>query len=127
MPRAMRPYRRPSARSVLGDLNHYLQNVGKVFDKNLFMAALEPAVQHLHQLGSAHNDINPANNLVVHNRMRALVDFGSCHEFGQRLETSRGTDDWIDPKDDYKTSEKEHDTSTLDPIRALLNQLSFSC
>ncbi|KAM5349287.1 hypothetical protein ACJ41O_005794 [Fusarium nematophilum] len=106
------------------DLNSHLKDVGPV-DKEAFMTALESAVQHLHSVGLAHNDINPANILVNSHGLPVLVDFGSCREIGQKLTTSRGTPGWIDEKDDYATSEVRHDTCAVEKIRAWLDQPTF--
>ncbi|KAK3335871.1 kinase-like domain-containing protein [Cercophora scortea] len=102
------------------DLNHHTQYVGPV-DKKRFMEALEDAVRHLHSLGLAHNDINPANIRVNKSGLPVLVDFGSCREVGRKLGSSRGTPGWIDEGDDYLTSEERHDLFGLAKIRAWLD------
>jgi serine/threonine protein kinase len=108
------------------DLNHYLKDVGPV-DNSAFMAALESAVQHLHSIGLAHNDINPANILVNSHGLPVLIDFGSCREIGEKLTTSRGTPGWVDDRDDYDTSEMRHDIFAIEKIREWLKQPSFDC
>lgn len=108
------------------DLNHYLKDVGPV-DKGAFMTALESAVRHLHSIGLAHNDINPANILVNSHGLPVLVDFGSCREIGQKLTTSRGTPGWVDDEDDYATSETRHDLFAIEKIRTWLEQPVFDC
>ncbi|KAK3694439.1 kinase-like domain-containing protein [Podospora appendiculata] len=102
------------------DLNQHTQDVGPV-DKAHFMDALEDAVRHLHSLGLAHNDINPANILVNKAGLPVLVDFGFCRKVGQKLGASRGTPGWIDEGDDYVTSEERHDLFGLAKIRAWLD------
>jgi serine/threonine protein kinase len=104
------------------DLGQYLKDsMGKI-DKEAFVAALDSAVQHLHSLGLAHNDINPGNILINAERMPVLVDFGSCCEIGQKLGASRGTAGWMEgDMDDYTTSETRHDTFAVERIRAWLD------
>jgi serine/threonine protein kinase len=108
------------------DLNHYLKDVGPV-DKQAFMGALESAVQHLHSIGLAHNDINPANILVNSYSLPVLVDFGSCREIGEKLTTSRGTPGWVNDEDDYATSEMRHVIFAVERIWAWLEKPTFDC
>ncbi len=72
------------------DLGHYMKNDLGVLDVDMFMAGLESAVQHLHSLGFAHNDVNPANILVDKVGMPVLVDFGSRREIGRKLTSKPG-------------------------------------
>lgn len=81
------------------DLKHYVSNYMGPLDKAPFIEALESAVEHLHSLGLAHNDVNPSNILINAAGMPVLADFDSCRPVGQRLTYSRGTPGWID-KDD---------------------------
>lgn len=75
-------------------------------DKAKFMEALESAVGHLHQLGLAHNDINP-HNIMVRDGLPVLIDFGSCASYGGRLQ-SLGSPGWYEEL--FYTSEAKHDT-----------------
>ncbi|PNY29104.1 MAP kinase kinase kinase win1 [Tolypocladium capitatum] len=80
----------------------------------------------LDSLGWAHNDLNPGNILVNEVGMPVLIGFGSSHEVGIRLTTSRGTKGCIDvDMKDYTTSEKRHDISALAKIRVRLNKPTF--
>ncbi|KAK0111133.1 hypothetical protein ONS95_001509 [Cadophora gregata] len=88
-----------------------------------FLEALESAIHHLHSLNWAHNDLNPRNILVNEAGMPVLIDFGSSHEIGKKLTTSRGTKGWIDgDMKDYTTSEKRYDTPALAKIRVWLDK-----
>ncbi|RYP59818.1 hypothetical protein DL769_008376 [Monosporascus sp. CRB-8-3] len=101
------------------DLKNYVKHGIGTIDEGPFMEALESPIHHLHPLGWAHNDLNPGNILVDKSGMPVLIDFGSSHEVGKKLTTSRGTKGWIDEDmKDYTTSEKGHDTSALKKIRA---------
>lgn len=85
-------------------------------DKIKFSEALESAVDHLHSLGLAHNDINP-DNIMVKDGMPVLIDFGSSQPFGKRLQ-SLGTKGWYEEL--FFTSEKKHDTYSLNKLREWL-------
>jgi serine/threonine protein kinase len=102
------------------NLNEHYKAGGSV-DKGPFMDALEDAVRHLHSLGLAHNDINPANIMVNDAGMPVLVDFGSCREIGKQMGCSRGTDGWVEDIDNYEISEASHDIFGLEKIRAWLD------
>ncbi|KAK3990777.1 kinase-like domain-containing protein [Cladorrhinum sp. PSN332] len=89
-------------------------------DKNVIMNGIESAVCHLHSLGLAHNDLNPANVLIGENGEAVLVDFGSCEPFGEQLITA-GTNGWIDER--YDTSKRKHDLTALPKIDKWLEEL----
>lgn len=107
------------------DLNQYLEDGIGSIDKLPFLTALESGIRHLHSLGLAHNDVNPANIMVSADGMPILVDFGSSREIGQRLTKSRGTQGWVDDDDDYAASEACHNLFALDKIRAWLDKPTF--
>ena len=82
-------------------------------DKSKFLEALQSAVDYLHSLGLAHNDINP-DNIMIKDGMPVLIDFGSCQPFGKNLQ-SLGTDGWYEEL--FFTSEKKHDEYSLAKLR----------
>ncbi|KAL6859883.1 hypothetical protein ACO1O0_003907 [Amphichorda felina] len=82
-------------------------------DKDKFCQGVESAVQYLHGLGLAHNDIDP-NNIMIKDDQPILIDFGSCQPVGKRLQ-SMGTPGWCDG--DSHTSEKKRDTFSLGKLR----------
>lgn len=82
-----------------------------------FLEALESAVDHLHSLGLAHNDINP-DNIMVENGAPVLIDFGSCQPFGKRLQ-SLGTEGWYEEL--FFTSEQKHDVCSLTKLGGWLD------
>jgi len=107
---------------LVADLEAYVvDEMGPPLDKVPFMEGLKSAIKHLHSLGLAHNDLNPRNVLVSAEGMPVLTDFDSCIPFGEKLKYSRGTPGWIDPGEDYKTSEARHDIYGLEKIRAWLD------
>ena len=85
-------------------------------DQDGFLKALESAVDHIHSLGLAHNDINPCN-IMFKNGVPVLIDFGSCQPFGNRLQ-SLGTAGWYEEL--FFTSEKKHDVYSLKKLREWL-------
>ncbi|POR36134.1 Uncharacterized protein TPAR_03658 [Tolypocladium paradoxum] len=87
-------------------------------DKSKFIEALESAVDYIHSLGLAHNDINP-DNIMVRDGMPVLIDFGSCQPYGKRLQ-SLGTQGWYEEL--FYTSEKKHDEYSLGILREWLQK-----
>jgi len=81
-----------------------------------FIADLQSAVDHLHSLGLAHNDISP-DNIMIRNGQPILIDLGSCQPFGNHLQ-SLGTLGWC--KETFFTSEQEHDAYSMDKLRTWL-------
>jgi len=77
-------------------------------DKERILSGLRSALDHLHALGLAHNDINPANIMLIEGGVPKLIDFGSCEPFGQRL-TSAGTPGWCRERSLAFTSDKAND------------------
>ncbi|RBR26618.1 uncharacterized protein FIESC28_00615 [Fusarium coffeatum] len=84
---------------------------------NSFLSDINSAVDHLHSLGMAHNDINPGNIMMGEKNKPVLIDFGSCQPFGKLLQTF-GTPGWFE--EDFWTSEKKHDDIALEKLRQWL-------
>jgi serine/threonine protein kinase len=98
-------------------LNEYVSKPAfQTLDKSRFVEALESAVDYVHSLGLAHNDINPYN-IMVRDGMPVLIDFGSCQPYGALLQ-SLGTPGWCEGNS--FTSEKKHDTYALGKLREWL-------
>lgn len=103
---------------VLEDLDKTLMdlynepNFGTVDKKKLF-AQLESAINHLHSLGMAHNDINP-HNIMIKDSAPILIDFGSCQLYGKRLQ-SLGSPGWSEGI--FYTSEKSHDDYSINKVK----------
>lgn len=103
------------------DLQTYVQHGHGSLDKTHFIAALESAIKHLHDLGWAHNDLSPGNLLVSEEGMPVLIDFGGCQKFGTKLKYIRGTKEWIEGEiEAYTTSEAQHDIFALGKVQAWL-------
>ena len=89
----------------------------KNLDIDAFLSDISSAVDHLHSLGLAHNDINPGNIMMGEKNQPVLIDFGSCQPFGRLLQTF-GTPGWFE--EDFWTSEKKHDDIALEKLRQWL-------
>ncbi|KAM5365148.1 hypothetical protein ACJZ2D_011135 [Fusarium nematophilum] len=87
-------------------------------DRASFIDALESAVDYVHSLGLAHNDINP-DNIMIRGGKSVLIDFGSCQPVGKGLQ-SLGTPGWY--QEIFHTSEKKHDTYSLTKLRDWLEK-----
>jgi serine/threonine protein kinase len=82
-------------------------------DKERILSGLRSALDHLHSLGLAHNDINPANIMLGDGGAPKLIDFGSCEPFGGHL-MSAGTPGWSREGLQGATSDKANDEYSLE-------------
>ncbi|KAM7219447.1 Protein kinase-like domain containing protein [Rhypophila decipiens] len=89
--------------------------------KTTMLERIESAVKHLHSLGLAHNDLNPQNVMVRSDGTPALIDFGSCRPFGEKLKYSYGTPGWFE--ESFNTSEKKHDLYGLKMLEEWLGRV----
>jgi serine/threonine protein kinase len=81
-------------------LSQYVHQPGcfQLIDKPAFINALESALDYIHSLGLAHNDINPDNIMIAEDgKAPILIDFGSCAPFGKPLQ-SLGTAGWYEER-----------------------------
>ncbi|KAL2796257.1 kinase-like domain-containing protein [Aspergillus keveii] len=104
-------------------LYKYVSQPGfRTLDKKAFIAKLRSAVDHVHSLGLAHNDINPSNIMVREiadgqQPEPVLIDFGSRGPFGCEV-WSQGTPGWY--QDEFSTSEKKLDLYSLAKVEKWL-------
>ena len=84
-----------------------------------YMNAIRSAVKHLHSIGLAHNDLNPANIMLDEHDVPFIIDFGSCQPFGKTL-ISGGTPGWME--EEFRTSEQWHDEIGLKKIKAWMKE-----
>lgn len=87
-------------------------------DKKAFVEALQSAVDAIHALGLAHNDINP-DNIMVRDDMPVLIDFGSCLPNGTRLQTG-GTKGWVQEHTWF--SDRKHDDFAMKKLPGWLEK-----
>ncbi|KAJ5738147.1 peptidase S66 LD-carboxypeptidase A [Penicillium malachiteum] len=102
------------------DLKRYIKDNKGPLNEGKFMNALESAIKHLHSIGFAHNDINPANVLLDEEKMPVLADFNSCKPIREKLTYSRGTYGWMDEADEWNISETRHDFFGMEKIQEWL-------
>jgi serine/threonine protein kinase len=96
-----------------------LKNGVQNFNAESCMNGITSAVEHLHSLGLAHNDLNPSNIMVDEHDTPIIIDYGSCQPFGKGLITT-GTLGWMD--NDFTTSAQQHDEIALGKIRIWLEK-----
>jgi serine/threonine protein kinase len=84
------------------------------------MGKITSAVNHLHSLGLAHNDLTPMNIMLDDHDEPFVIDLSSCQPFGANLITA-GTPEWID--EDFVTSAQKHDLVALGKIRTWMGKL----
>lgn len=89
-------------------------------DKDRILAGIRSGLDHLHSLGWAHNDINPANILIDDAGEPKLIDFGSCQPFGAHLMSS-GTKGWC--KETFFHSAKENDEYSFEVFKPWLDEM----
>ncbi|WPH04659.1 serine/threonine-protein kinase-like protein [Acrodontium crateriforme] len=94
------------------------------FDGAVCMASITSAVEYIHSLGLAHNDLNPSNIMLDEADTAFIIDFGSCRPEGEDLITT-GTHGWID--EDFTTSAQDHDYIALRKIKAWLETEGRNC
>lgn len=94
-------------------LDHRFLHDASCFDEQVFERELRSAIEHIHGLGLAHNDLNPSNIGLDEQDHPVIIDWGSCKGFGEEL-LSAGTPGWIE--DDYDISKKEHDLLAIDKL-----------
>lgn len=100
-----------------------LEDGAQSFNAKFCMNCIASAIEHLHSLGLAHNDLTPMNIMVDEYDAPIIVDFGSCRPFGEDLITA-GTPGWVD--EDFVTSEQRHDEIALRKIKTWLEEKTGS-
>lgn len=86
--------------------------------------ALKDAVQHLHDLGLAHNDLNPMNVLFTDDGQPVLIDFETCCPIGTKLTKEGDVGGWEDgiPVAKYKQSSADCDKAQIEFLSAWLER-----
>jgi serine/threonine protein kinase len=98
-------------------LTRRLEDGMQGFNVKNCMREITSAINYLHSLGLAHNDLTPMNVMVNKEDISIVVDFGSCQPFGCELITA-GTPGWID--EDFTHSAKHHDLGALRKLQTWL-------
>jgi hypothetical protein len=89
-------------------------------NKEAFMSDIRAALDHIHALGWAHNDLKPDNIMFGEGNKAVLIDFGSCQPFGSRL-MSCGTPGWYEKE--FYLSDKSHDEYSFKMLGPWLDEL----
>ncbi|KAI8629103.1 kinase-like domain-containing protein [Xylariaceae sp. FL1651] len=90
------------------------------FDVHPCQQAIRKAVEHMHQHGLIHNDLNPANIMIDNSDNPVIIDFDSCKPEGAELGVKGGTHGWT--KDDSKYAVRQNDLFALERIDEYLMQ-----
>ncbi|KAI1313957.1 kinase-like domain-containing protein [Xylaria venustula] len=90
------------------------------FDVQRCQQGIREAVEHMHQHGLIHNDLNPTNIMIDDNDNPVIIDFDSCKPEGAELGLKAGTHGWT--KDDSKYAVRENDLYALEKIDEFLMQ-----
>ncbi|KAI0550665.1 hypothetical protein F4679DRAFT_594579 [Xylaria curta] len=85
---------------------------GTPFDKQRCIHGIEAGVQHMHDLGLVHNDLNPAN-IMMDGDNPIIIDFDSCRPEGEKL-LKGGTFEFTS---NQLYSKRENDHYSLSKIR----------
>lgn len=78
------------------------------------LEGVENGIQHLHQLGIVHNDINPSN-IMLKGNVPIIIDFGSCQKERGSLEGIGRTYEWFD--ETVQSPLAKNDFDALEEIR----------
>lgn len=87
----------------------------EALDQETIYNGVKSAIEYLHSLGLAHNDISPDNIMLSKDNAPIVIDLGSSAPFGAHIE-SGGTTGWYDEELLFRSSEK-HDLFALDRLR----------
>lgn len=87
-------------------------------DSEQVMRAIEGAIDHLHSLGVAHNDVNPFNIMLDSDGLAILIDFDSTVPFGEKMDKP-GTVGWN--RGHQSLSDRLNDTNALKQLQEYLD------
>ncbi|KAJ5933875.1 hypothetical protein N7454_006204 [Penicillium verhagenii] len=92
--------------------------------RNRCIEGLKAAVQHLHDLGLAHNDIDPMNVMLTDGGAPILLDFATCHPIGTGLIKGGEVGRWESgiPVSTYESSSADCDNAAIEYISAWLKR-----
>ncbi|KAF2241904.1 serine/threonine-protein kinase-like protein [Trematosphaeria pertusa] len=88
-------------------------------DSDMCFDGIKAAVEHLHSLGLAHNDLNSYNIMMDEDGTPVLIDYGSYQPFGKSLLTA-GTPGWVD--ENFTTSAQRNDEIALGKLQVWLKE-----
>ena len=85
-----------------------------VDERDGYIHKIRNALQHLHNLGFVHNDINPSNIMFDDKDEPIIIDFNSCCRIGESLDNIGRTPGWYDHS--VRVSLPKNDLDALDEI-----------
>ncbi|KAK3689364.1 serine/threonine kinase [Podospora appendiculata] len=85
------------------------------FDKEAVLGGIEKGLEHLHDLGLVHNDINPSNIMLDDSGTAVIIDFDSCRPEGEKVGIKGGSYGWS--LEDMTHSRRENDEYGLEQMR----------
>ncbi|KAF5004589.1 hypothetical protein FDECE_8919 [Fusarium decemcellulare] len=83
-------------------------------ERQMYYEGVERGVQHLHQLGLVHNDLNPSN-IMLDGTNPVIIDFDSCRPKGEEIGAKAGTFGWDLEEAEYAVP--ENDLHSLDKLK----------
>lgn len=83
-------------------------------DPEKCLSGIRSGIEHLHELGLVHNDINPTNIMFRLDYTPVIIDFDSCEKEGSVPEFKTGTPGWDDM--DATTARRENDLGALEKL-----------
>jgi serine/threonine protein kinase len=79
------------------------------------ITAVKSALEHLHRLGLAHNDLSPLNIMFTDKGEPVLLDFDTCHPIGTTLDKGGRVGEWEGiPSAVYEESSTKCDLKALE-------------
>jgi serine/threonine protein kinase len=86
------------------------------------MRAVEEGIEHIHNLGLAHNDLSRPNIMLKEDDAPVIIDFDSCLPEGEKLSKGGLVGGWTGrPVAKFSESSKECDIRALEFIREWLS------
>lgn len=93
----------------------------KSTNRSVILAGVRSGIDHLHQLGFIHNDINYTNIMFSENDDNPIIiDFDSCVKEGE-IDKSCGTWGWSRDRTQGLPSVRENDLYAIERLRAFLD------
>ena len=85
-----------------GELFDYIVEKERLnpIEASVFFYQLINGVNYIHKQGFAHRDLKPENLLLTKEKILKIIDFGLCHDFGQKkfLKTKCGSPSYAAPE-----------------------------
>lgn len=99
---------------------HQMVKAGEPFDRHMCLSSIKAGIEHLHNLGIIHCDINP-HNIFSDKSTFVVGDFDSSMLEGDELGMKAGTDGWTN--DDFDLAQRENDWFGFGKIEEFLSRM----